>query len=252
MSTQNTIQAAIEAAKAGDKAAARNILTNVIRREPTNARAWFLLSQVVEAKHQQIYCLEQVLAIDPNNQQVKARIQALTEHIDQQPVVVQVQPPAPPAKPSRRWLVPVLAVIAVLVVGGLFASGYWYTQYGPCGKSRVNDSLEELRASAKKFVDANDIASSTGRIALSGPVGRMQDVRAELENIETPACLEKAKKDLVAGMEDSIQAYILFMQEGEDAYIKNRFDSSAENFTSAAVEMKRIGECAPLCSDAEE
>jgi Flp pilus assembly protein TadD len=59
MNTSSTelIEQAITEAKSGNKAEAKKILAKVVRLEPGNARAWDLLSRVLEDKEQIIYCL---------------------------------------------------------------------------------------------------------------------------------------------------------------------------------------------------
>ena len=60
--------------KAGDKEAAKNLLTRIIKQDPNNARAWYLLSQAVDQKEYAIYCLEQVQKLYPDNEKVKQRL----------------------------------------------------------------------------------------------------------------------------------------------------------------------------------
>jgi len=72
---ENQFQEAILAAKEGDKDSAREILSQIVRNDPLNARAWYLLSQVVDDNEKAIFCLEQVLKIDPGHSQTIKRIE---------------------------------------------------------------------------------------------------------------------------------------------------------------------------------
>jgi len=71
------IKQAIAEAKSGNKAGAKKILAQVVRQEPGNAQAWYLLSHLVEEKKQIIYCLNQVMKIAPGSPQAKARLKKL-------------------------------------------------------------------------------------------------------------------------------------------------------------------------------
>ncbi len=71
------IKQAIAEAKSGNKAGAKKILAHVVRQEPGNAQAWYVLSRLVEEKEQIIYCLNQVLKSMPDNTQAKARLKKL-------------------------------------------------------------------------------------------------------------------------------------------------------------------------------
>jgi hypothetical protein len=70
---EQLIQMAIAEAKLGNKKKALSILGDVVRQESGNARAWYLLSQVVEEPAQAVDCLRRVLAIDPDNVQARGR-----------------------------------------------------------------------------------------------------------------------------------------------------------------------------------
>lgn len=69
---------AIECAKSGDKAKARQLLAEVIQAEPNNESAWLWMSSVVGGTDQQVYCLKQVLRINPNSQPASMGLSKLT------------------------------------------------------------------------------------------------------------------------------------------------------------------------------
>ena len=96
MSNEEIIQQAIQCAKSGDNNQAARMITQVVRSEPDNARAWYLLSQVVEEKERAIYCLERVLAIQPDNIQAKERLDRFQTSAPQ--VVADPLPAAEPGK----------------------------------------------------------------------------------------------------------------------------------------------------------
>ena len=58
----------IAAAKMGQKETARNLLTRVVEQDERNLTAWLWLSGVVESLDDKQVCLENVLALDPENQ----------------------------------------------------------------------------------------------------------------------------------------------------------------------------------------
>jgi len=74
-STEQRIQEAIHAAKGGNNQVARKLLSQIVNTEPNNARAWYLLSQVVGDDEKAIFCLEQVLRIEPGNSQALERLE---------------------------------------------------------------------------------------------------------------------------------------------------------------------------------
>lgn len=58
-----------------------------------------------------------------------------------------------------------------------------------CDSEEIAENLEEI---AERWDDAIDIASSTSRIALSGPVSDLQEIRRETRQQEWPECARAA------------------------------------------------------------
>ena len=101
MTTEALIQSAIATAKAGDKAGAEKLLSKAVRDEPENARAWYLLSQVTGKKEKAVFCLEQVLKIQPDNFQAIQRLQKLENTTSAQKPKTNKQPGSTGDKASK-------------------------------------------------------------------------------------------------------------------------------------------------------
>jgi tetratricopeptide (TPR) repeat protein len=56
------------AISAGQRARARDLLTRLLRAEQSNVEYWLYMSTVVDTKKEQVYCLENVLKYDSNNE----------------------------------------------------------------------------------------------------------------------------------------------------------------------------------------
>jgi hypothetical protein len=114
MDTNVSIQEAVQKAESGDLQSAQTILASVLRQEPRNVRAWYLLSQVVGDRNREIDCLQKVLEIEPNSQQAKAGLQKL----QQLNLPVQPQPAIPPVQPiPKNKTSSVLWILLILGLG---------------------------------------------------------------------------------------------------------------------------------------
>jgi hypothetical protein len=71
------IRQAIRAAKAGQKDEARQLLLRVTEIDETNEKAWIWLSGVVETDEDRMTCLENVLIINPGNQDAQRGLRML-------------------------------------------------------------------------------------------------------------------------------------------------------------------------------
>ncbi len=76
-SLNNQLQAGIAAAKAGDKASARELLEAVLARDDRNELAWIWLASVVASVRERRICLERVLAINPRNERARQALAQL-------------------------------------------------------------------------------------------------------------------------------------------------------------------------------
>ncbi len=92
------LKTAVQAAKAGDREKAHQLLLQIVEQDETNETAWLWLSGTVQTREDRQICLENVLAINPNNEIAKKGLQKLGVALPQ---------PAPPPTPvetvPERW-----------------------------------------------------------------------------------------------------------------------------------------------------
>lgn len=141
---------------------------------------------------------------------------------------------------------PVIAAIALAIIG-LGAFGWFYTS-GPCGTSKVNAALDEMQATFDQFDRAMNVASSTPRMGLPGPIGRMSDIAHDMGELEVPGCMVKARNLMVGAMDAGIDAFLAFMAQDTDSAVNAAFDRAASRTSLATAELERIQGCAPFCS----
>lgn len=77
MSSGEIIQMAIQAARAGRKAEARDLLIELVQVDPQNELAWVWLSGLVDSLEDRIIACENVLTINPANEKVRAYLTEL-------------------------------------------------------------------------------------------------------------------------------------------------------------------------------
>jgi len=82
--TSDLLQQGIALAKAGRREEARNILLQVVELDERNEPAWLWLSGVVDSEDDRAIALENVLAINPNNEWAKRGLQMLGRVISDQ------------------------------------------------------------------------------------------------------------------------------------------------------------------------
>lgn len=104
----------VAAIQAGDRAAGRQRLAQLLKAHPRHADAWFWLSAAVESDRERIFCLEKALTVDPNHAAARQRLADLTgapappepepEPEPERPVTAPQEPgPSPRAGPDESW-----------------------------------------------------------------------------------------------------------------------------------------------------
>ncbi len=72
---------AVQAFKAGRKAEARDVFLEVVDQDEHHEQAWLYLSGLVETLEEQQICLENVLAINPNNQKAQKGLDTISSRL---------------------------------------------------------------------------------------------------------------------------------------------------------------------------
>src|ERR1041385_7237646 len=72
MTSAEDLQRAIQAARAGRKVEARDLLLQIVEVEPRNEMAWMWLAGVVDSLEDRIIACENVLTINPGNEKIRA------------------------------------------------------------------------------------------------------------------------------------------------------------------------------------
>lgn len=75
--TESILQLGIEAARAGDKAEARELFRLVTREKPDNAQGWLWLAGVAEDREEKRTALENVMQLDPKNDLARKGLAAM-------------------------------------------------------------------------------------------------------------------------------------------------------------------------------
>ena len=135
------LKEAIEAVRQGQKVRARDLLTRLLRADQSNPTYWLWMSSVVETSREQVYCLQNVLRLEPKNDAARRGLILVgslppNQGMSPQPLVrrkwqVAAQP-EPPQGIKALWSNPVvrisfLAVTGLVVIGlilaGIFGLG---------------------------------------------------------------------------------------------------------------------------------
>lgn len=118
-----------------------------------------------------------------------------------------------------RWLL----LIPVLIIAACGTDDLPLVGDSGCDKEAVATNLEEV---AERWDDAVDVAQSSSRIALTGPVGDLQEIRRETRQQDWPECAIEAQAELVDWMDDTIKAFIAFLGQEDDSVVQGHLEDA--------------------------
>ena len=97
------LQQAIAAIKAHDNQTAQQLLAQFLKSNPNHPQGWFLLSQVVGDRKQQIAFLNKTLALDPEHRQARQKLTALGEAVPVSETPTLISPALPVSQDQGDW-----------------------------------------------------------------------------------------------------------------------------------------------------
>lgn len=100
-------------------------------------------------------------------------------------------------------------------------------------------SLKAVDDLVARWNDAVKVASTTGRIALSGPVATLQSIKRETEQVTVPPCLDNGKADLVKSMASTEKGFLVFMRN--ELNIGNTLSQGDFDDAAKAMEAYKLG-----------
>jgi tetratricopeptide (TPR) repeat protein len=115
MSEDVMLQEAVDAIHQGQRLRARDLLTRLLRTDQSNPEYWLWMSSVVETLKEQVFCLQNALRLDPDNETARKGLILLGALPPEDQVT-----PVPPAR--RKWEVEMQEVADLTGLRALWAN----------------------------------------------------------------------------------------------------------------------------------
>ncbi len=131
----------------------------------------------------------------------------------------------------------ILLIVCLLLTVGCGTGDLPIVGSDDCDKEAVAENLNEI---AERWDDALDVASSTSRIALSGPVGDLQEIRRETRQQDWPECAQAAQQELVEMMDEMIKGFIAFMGQESESEVQEYFEKAESHRAAFRRELRAL------------
>lgn len=107
----------------------------------------------------------------------------------------------------------------------------------PCSR-HVQEFWRQADSILKQFDDAEKLAKSTARVALTQPIGKLQDTRRQVEQLDAKGCAQVIKGLLVSYMDITIDGYLAFMRQADTSEVSVKF-AKARNLNQQLVALSQ-------------
>lgn len=209
------LQQGIKMYRDGRRDEARKIFITVVKQSPDNERAWGWMYDVSDVDKEKIYCLRQMLRINPKNEKAGKLLNQLTAQssteaplfTQESPRSKQVNSPKPTAKSKgfNIWIISAVAIFSVIVCSCFF--GIYLLNSGAQTSTNVAEpQLDEIQTYllkvsplTKSFYSLNEefkneiiqmdnnpnlFYDQTWRNQVNSTLSKIQAKAIELESIE--------------------------------------------------------------------
>jgi 5-formyltetrahydrofolate cyclo-ligase len=123
----------------------------------------------------------------------------------------------------------------------------WYTLYRPCEVNTVEQTSALLVSQMKRYDHAYQFAATASRNSLVRPVGVLQQILMDTQEVLVPAYMQTAKTELISYMDAVIRAFQAFGALEPDETIRGLKDQSETHYDNFSAELEVVNKCAPFC-----
>src|SRR5688500_12582497 len=143
-----------------------------------------------------------------------------------------------------RWLAGGRIVCLMIAIAGTYN---WYRVFRLCEVSAVRDASDILNRLLKTYDHVYQVAVSASRTTPDHPVNLLKQIFMDTQQISVPACMQKAKNELMNYMGTVISAFQAFRAGEADATVLGLVKQSDAQYINFHAELKAVNECAPFC-----
>ena len=170
----------VEAARAGDKAAARDLFEQVTELDESNEQAWFRLAAVVESDEERRVCLENVLHINPDNErarQILDRLDARQKQASGSDDVI------PGVSRSQFTLIAGGGALVVIVLIAIVLILVASNNNQQAGEQRATQAIIDMTGAA--VAEVTDVAATQAAQEVIATATRVSELPTEIPATET-------------------------------------------------------------------
>lgn len=197
--TSEELAVAIQQIKDGNQLNGRQLLVELLRRNPKNEAAWMWLASVVEEADQKRDCLERTLVINPDNENARLQLdllQHLSDYPENNPEIIPVPLSPAPFLPSEEPVETKLVTLSCPSCGSALhiTSDKDFFVCPSCGNSHV-------------------IRRNAGMVALEPVLAKIREMQDEVDRTTSEISIHNLK-DLITNLQKEKAPYRKGLADG--------------------------------------
>ena len=151
-----------------------------------------------------------------------------------------------PAQKSNRfrYLAGAFIVLLLAAAAGLYT---WFFVYNPCDVEAVKDASAFLAGQLNTYDLVYQVAITASRNSPDHPVGTLKLIFMDTQQVGVPACVQKAKNELINYMGTVISAFEAYQAGEADATVTGLINQSNAQYEHFQTELEAVKKCAPFC-----
>ena len=137
-----------------------------------------------------------------------------------------------------------LALLIVAAAGSLYAR---YALRSSCDLNAVKETSTILVTQQRMYDGVYQVAVTASRSAPDHPVNTLKQILMDTQEVDVPACMQTAKKELVDYMGTVILAFDAYRAGQADTAVRDLVQQSDAQYASFRAQLNAVNECAPYC-----
>jgi hypothetical protein len=123
----------------------------------------------------------------------------------------------------------------------------WNYMHRSCGVSAVKDASAFLVSQQKTYDAQYQFTTTVSRDSLDVPVLMLEEILLDTKEVAVPACMQKAKIELIGYMDSVNHAFQASVARETDATIRDLLRESDRHYANFNRELEAVDKCAPFC-----
>ena len=116
-----------------------------------------------------------------------------------------------------------------------------------CDDNEIYDFYDPFLVLLQEYYDQTPVTAAAPKISMADQIGRLQEIRRNVEGLSTNQCTIKLQSALINAMNNSINGFLALLSGEPDSVQETFFSEGTRFIRQVNVELARLADCLPNC-----